>query len=427
VSPVAVWNAQNAWVSFAYQAQHGAGGAWRWQEVLRFVLVQLLACGPLLLWGAWARTRLGVMRWFFVLPFAVLAYLSGGGSSLPHWTAPAWVALAPFAGVALAASWRAGAGAGLRRALIGGLVALQALACAGLGGLMLSGGAPLLPRSLADTPVGANPFVDLYGWQAAGARARSLAAEQGLASVAVQNWTLASRLGWYARPLPVHVLEDRFDQFDIWAGDLAVGGDTLLVDWSAMAYTVPLGAHGFRDCALLETQDATHWGAPLARFRGVKRRQEVLVATPKLTVIEDFGHHPTALAETLISLANRYPGALLTAVFEPRSNTARTKTLQAGFMRALAHADEVFLGAVNRADKLAESERFDSEAVVQHLETQGVHAATAATNAEVLVKLREATLVSEGALAVKSRVVVFFSNGSFDGIIAAYATAAKAG
>jgi UDP-N-acetylmuramate: L-alanyl-gamma-D-glutamyl-meso-diaminopimelate ligase len=167
--------------------------------------------------------------------------------------------------------------------------------------------------------------------------------------------------------------------------------------------------------------------APLARFRGVKRRQEVLVATPKLTVIEDFGHHPTALAETLISLANRYPGALLTAVFEPRSNTARTKTLQAGFMRALAHADEVFLGAVNRADKLAESERFDSEAVVQHLETQGVHAATAATNAEVLVKLREATLVSEGALAVKSRVVVFFSNGSFDGIIAAYATAAKAG
>ena len=167
--------------------------------------------------------------------------------------------------------------------------------------------------------------------------------------------------------------------------------------------------------------------APLARFRGVKRRQEILVATPKLTVIEDFGHHPTALAETLISLANRYPGALLTAVFEPRSNTARTKTLQAGFMRALEHADEVFLGAVNRADKLAESERFDSESVVQHLETKGVRAVTAATNADVLLKLREATLVSEGALAVESRVVVFFSNGNFDGIIAVYATAAKTG
>lgn len=203
--------------------------------------------------------------------------------------------------------------------------------------------------------------------------------------------------------------------------------------WGDVSWASP-GIFNARNAAMAATAAALALGgmekislAPLARFRGVKRRQEVLVATPKLTVIEDFGHHPTALAETLISLANRYPGALLTAVFEPRSNTARTKTLQAGFMRALAHADEVFLGAVNRADKLAESERFDSEAVVQHLETQGVHAATAATNAEVLVKLREATLVSEGALAVKSRVVVFFSNGSFDGIIAAYATAAKAG
>jgi len=203
--------------------------------------------------------------------------------------------------------------------------------------------------------------------------------------------------------------------------------------WGDVSWPSP-GIFNARNAAMAATAAALALGgmgkislAPLARFRGVKRRQEVLVATPKLTVIEDFGHHPTALAETLISLANRYPGALLTAVFEPRSNTARTKTLQAGFMRALAHADEVFLGAVNRADKLAESERFDSEAVVQHLETQGVHAATAATNAEVLVKLREATLVSEGALAVKSRVVVFFSNGSFDGIIAAYATAAKAG
>jgi UDP-N-acetylmuramate: L-alanyl-gamma-D-glutamyl-meso-diaminopimelate ligase len=206
--------------------------------------------------------------------------------------------------------------------------------------------------------------------------------------------------------------------------------------WGEVRWSVP-GIFNARNATMAATACALATGglpapgelpslalAPLARFRGVKRRQEVLLASPKLTVIEDFGHHPTALAETLVSLANRYPGAFLTAVFEPRSNTARTKTLQAGFMRALAHADEVFLGAVNRADKLSEAERFDSEAVVQHLESQGVHADTAATNAEVLIKLREATLVSEGALAVKSRVVVFFSNGSFDGIIAKYAAAA---
>jgi UDP-N-acetylmuramate: L-alanyl-gamma-D-glutamyl-meso-diaminopimelate ligase len=160
----------------------------------------------------------------------------------------------------------------------------------------------------------------------------------------------------------------------------------------------------------------------LARFRGVKRRQEALVATPGLTVIEDFGHHPTALAETLHSFRNRFPGAVLTAVFEPRSNTARTKTLQAGFLRALGLADEVYLGAVNRADKLSAEERFDPEAVAGHLETQGVGAFAAATNEELLEHLMLATLPVRG----RPRVVAFFTNGSFDGIIGRYAVAARA-
>jgi UDP-N-acetylmuramate: L-alanyl-gamma-D-glutamyl-meso-diaminopimelate ligase len=164
--------------------------------------------------------------------------------------------------------------------------------------------------------------------------------------------------------------------------------------------------------------------APLARFRGVKRRQEVLVAKPGITVIEDFGHHPTALTETLKSFRNRFPGAVITAVFEPRSNTARTNTLQAGFMAALALADEVYLGAVNRADKLKAGERFDTEAVIAHVETQGRKGASGATNAEVLEKLVAATLPASEA---KPRLVVFFSNGSFDGIIAKYATAARSG
>jgi UDP-N-acetylmuramate: L-alanyl-gamma-D-glutamyl-meso-diaminopimelate ligase len=118
---------------------------------------------------------------------------------------------------------------------------------------------------------------------------------------------------------------------------------------------------------------------------------------------------------------------LLTAVFEPRSNTARTKTLQAGFLSALALADEVFIGAVNRADKLKEDERFDVEAVIEHLESQGVSAASGAKNAEVLEKLVAATLGAAAGVDGRPRVVVFFSNGSFDGIIAAYAAKAKQG
>jgi len=269
VLPVAYWNHTNHWISFTYQAKHGAGGGWQAGHVLRFLVVQLLVYGPLLLWG-WSGLRQGVARTsrslalFFVLPFAVMAVLAGGGTSLPHWTAPAWVALAPFAGIGLARAMRRG-----RRGVIRGLVGAQALLCAVVLGLMLTGGLPFITSSTGqgNSAAPSNPFADLHGWDIAGARARALAQQQGLHSVAVQNWTLASRLGWYARPLPVHVLEDRFDQFDLWAGDLPTGGDTLLVDWSQLGYTVPLGAHGFADCSLLDTQDVQRLGHTIATFR----------------------------------------------------------------------------------------------------------------------------------------------------------------
>ena len=160
----------------------------------------------------------------------------------------------------------------------------------------------------------------------------------------------------------------------------------------------------------------------LAQFRGVKRRQEVLLRNERFTVIEDFGHHPTALAETLQSFRARFPGAWLTAVFEPRSNTARIKTLQAGFMRALGQADEVYLGPVSRPEKLAPAERFDPEAVAQHLEAQGIEAHFAATNAAVLEQMLANIAKDNGS---QPRVVAFFSNGSFDGIIGKFVDAVK--
>ena len=270
VVPVAYWNSQNHWISFTYQAQHGAGGGWQVVHVLRFMTVQLLVYGPLLLWGwtGWQRSTTGhagrSLGLFFALPFVVLALLSGGGTSLPHWTAPACAALAPFAGLGLARAWQCG-----HRWLIRGLVLVQGLLCVAVFGLMLSAGLPLFTNAdgQGNTAQPSNPFADLHGWDIAGARALALAQQQGLASVAVQNWTLASRLGWYARPLPVHVLEDRFDQFDLWAGDLAVGGDTLLVDWSQLGYAPPVGAHGFADCTLLDTQDVQRLGRVVSRFR----------------------------------------------------------------------------------------------------------------------------------------------------------------
>ncbi len=207
--------------------------------------------------------------------------------------------------------------------------------------------------------------------------------------------------------------------------------------WARVRLTVP-GLYNARNAAMAaaaaamallppETTDPdpTTAGldlAPLARFRGVRRRQEVRAARDGLTVIEDFGHHPTALAGALDSFRHRFPGARLVAVFEPRSNTARTRVLQDGFTAALARADEVFIGAVNRADKLRAEDRFDTEAVLAALRAGGIVADTAPTNAELLERLsaRVLTPAADGA----PRVVVFFSNGDFDGIIGRFAARA---
>jgi UDP-N-acetylmuramate: L-alanyl-gamma-D-glutamyl-meso-diaminopimelate ligase len=161
--------------------------------------------------------------------------------------------------------------------------------------------------------------------------------------------------------------------------------------------------------------------SPLARFRGVRRRQEMLFESAHLKVVEDFGHHPTAIAETLRSLKARYPGHLVTAVFEPRSNTARLRTLQAGFERALSHADEIYLGPVNRSGQIREDERFDAEAVAENLEAQGLSAKQFGSNQELHKALEADTLSSRD----HRRVVIFFTNGSFDGIIGLYAESAR--
>ena len=284
VSPVAIWNYQNDWVSFVYQTQHGKGGGWNLVPFVQFLVVQLLAYGPLLLWGVagwWALRATAARTWlvFFTLPFVVLAGLSGGGSSPPHWTAPAWVALAPFAGVGLAGFSQRSARA-WRTWCVAALAVVQLAMGLGLMGLMASGGAPWFASAHP------NPFADVHGWGQAGERALALAQQRGLQSVSVQNWTLASRIGWYARPLPVHVLEDRFDQFDFWAGDLPQGGNTLLVDWSQLAYEVPLAGpiapYGFASCTWLETLPTVLWGTTLSTFRFYDCRQWMGEPQPRL-------------------------------------------------------------------------------------------------------------------------------------------------
>lgn len=285
VVPVFSWNASHDWISFRYQLHHGNGGTWSAVPVLLFLALQLVLypLGALSLLTAWtpglerqaahtgadgqaARTQAQArasLLGFFVLPFAVLTYLSGGGTSLPHWTAPAWVGLAPFTGYTLAQRWGRGQRTAIRVAAWG-----QTLLTLLLVVLMLTAGLPWI----AGKPVGSravepiNPFTDFYGWKAAAREASRLAQAHRIDQLAVQNWTLASRLAWYARPWPVHVLSPDFDQFTLWTGALPKGSDAIVVDWSQLSFETPVGPGQFARCEAAGILPVRRAGRPISHF-----------------------------------------------------------------------------------------------------------------------------------------------------------------
>ncbi len=84
----------------------------------------------------------------------------------------------------------------------------------------------------------------------------------------------------------------------------------------------------------------------LGRFPGVRRRQEVRGTVAGCTVVDDFAHHPTAIAETIGAVREKMQkegsrGRLL-AILEPRSNTMKLGTMKERLRGALSGADLAF-------------------------------------------------------------------------------------
>lgn len=78
----------------------------------------------------------------------------------------------------------------------------------------------------------------------------------------------------------------------------------------------------------------------LGNFRGVGRRLEKIGEKNGITVMDDYGHHPTEIRATLLALKNL--GRRIVVVFQPHRYT-RTELLWDEFGQAFANADEVFL------------------------------------------------------------------------------------
>jgi UDP-N-acetylmuramate--alanine ligase len=119
--------------------------------------------------------------------------------------------------------------------------------------------------------------------------------------------------------------------FDVALLDLAVPGrHNVLNALAALAVTDWLGVEPRRAAALL------------GEFHGMSRRFEVRGEAGGVTVIDDYGHHPTEIRATLAAARERYPGRALWAVWQPHTYS-RTATLLDEFAAAFGDAAHVIV------------------------------------------------------------------------------------
>ena len=143
-------------------------------------------------------------------------------------------------------------------------------------------------------------------------------------------------------------------------------------------------------------------------FKGVKRRMEVRGVAGGVTVVDDFGHHPTAIRETLGALRLKYAQQRIWAVFEPRSNTTRRNVFQTELALSFLDADAVVISQIARLELLKPEERLDPQKLLRDIQSSGKTA--------VYLQDADAIVAHLKKEAAGGDVICVFSNGGFGSI-----------
>ncbi len=150
----------------------------------------------------------------------------------------------------------------------------------------------------------------------------------------------------------------------------------------------------------------------LETFQGIKRRMEVRGVERGVTVIDDFAHHPTAIATTVAGARRRYPGQRIWALFEPRSISSSRKEFEAGYIDAFHEADRVIVGPVFHRQRYETRYGLDKmmsvEAIVESLKKDGIEAERIDDFDAIAARI-----AAEGR---EGDVVLVMSSGAFGGV-----------
>jgi UDP-N-acetylmuramate: L-alanyl-gamma-D-glutamyl-meso-diaminopimelate ligase len=146
----------------------------------------------------------------------------------------------------------------------------------------------------------------------------------------------------------------------------------------------------------------------MASFSGVRRRQDVRGIKNGITVMDDFAHHPSAVAATIRAVKPFYRSGRVIAVFEPRTNTSMRRFFQNTYPAAFTDADMVCICNPAVKKQIPENERFSPEKLVADINALGVEAFHFSSTDRLLSFLP--------SRLVPGDLVLIMSNGGFDNV-----------
>ena len=104
-------------------------------------------------------------------------------------------------------------------------------------------------------------------------------------------------------------------------------------------------------------------GKALSEFRGTGRRFEVRGEVNRITIIDDYAHHPTEIRATLSAARMRYPMSKLWVVWQPHTYS-RTRLLFNDFAAAFEQADHVVVTEIYAAREKQPEDGFSARRIV---------------------------------------------------------------
>jgi UDP-N-acetylmuramate--alanine ligase len=127
----------------------------------------------------------------------------------------------------------------------------------------------------------------------------------------------------------------------------------------------------------------------LEGFKGVHRRCEILGKVGKITVIDDYGHHPTEIKFTLNCIKSMFPKSRLIVVFQPHQYS-RTRFLLKEFAAAFSESDKVVVPDIYFVrDSMLEKKLVNAQILVEKIRRNGKEALYLPTFEEIIEYLYE--------------------------------------